>query len=91
MPAISLVAITLLNDFVIISVAHDHTVPDNHPKKWNLPRLIAMASVVGFISAMGVIAVYYIYTSQSTTDNYFGLPVSWGVLDCACIDVPPLV
>jgi hypothetical protein len=45
------------SDFVIASVARDHTVPDPNPKVWNLWRLGTMATMIGLIAAAGGVSV----------------------------------
>jgi H+-transporting ATPase len=87
LPAIGLVAITLLNDFVSVAIAYDNTNPVPEPAKWHLKRLAGLASVLGLIATAGVITATVMWNSVEPVSihgggapffnngtNYFGVP-----------------
>ena len=55
LPAISLVIITLLNDFVSVSVAYDNTTESPLPSRWHLRRMAGLAVTLGSVATAGVI------------------------------------
>ena len=64
-PAIGLVAITLLNDFVSVAVAYDNTNPVPRPARWNLKRMAGVAVVLGFIATAGVVGAILMWERVS--------------------------
>ena len=64
-PAIGLVAITLLNDFVSVAVAYDSTNPVPRPARWNLKRMAGLAVVLGFIATAGVVGAILMWERVS--------------------------
>jgi H+-transporting ATPase len=47
LPVIALVAITLLNDGLIISICKDKVLPSNKPQEWHLREIFGIATVLG--------------------------------------------
>jgi H+-transporting ATPase len=66
LPAIGLVAITLLNDFVSVAIAYDNTNPIPGPAKWRLGRLAGLALVLGVIAAAGVVLATAMWSAIPT-------------------------
>ena len=48
--AIMLVALALLDDVPIMTIAYDHTLPDPQPVRWNPERTFAVSIVLGLLS-----------------------------------------
>ena len=62
LPAIALVVITLLNDFVSVSVAYDNTNASPEPSRWHLRRMAGLAVVLGSVATAGVIGSAFMFT-----------------------------
>jgi len=56
--AVMIVLLALLNDFPIMMIAYDNARPAEQPVRWNMPRVLTLAGVLG---VMGVIASFTLF------------------------------
>ncbi|WP_430460939.1 plasma-membrane proton-efflux P-type ATPase [Thalassolituus sp. LLYu03] len=56
--AVMIVLLALLNDFPIMMIAYDNARPAANPVRWNMPRVLTLASVLG---ALGVISSFTLF------------------------------
>lgn len=58
LPAIIIVLMALLNDFTIMTISADKVIPSNKPDGWNIPAMLFVSSVMGFVSTSLCILSY---------------------------------
>lgn len=58
--AIMIVMLALFNDFPIMSIAFDNVLPSREPEKWQMRKVISIASVLGFTNVIFTFMVFYI-------------------------------
>jgi H+-transporting ATPase len=58
--AIMIVLLALLNDGAIISIAYDRTQPAQRPETWNMPVVLGLATVLGFIGVVSSFGMLYL-------------------------------
>ena len=58
--AVMIVLLALLNDGAIISIAYDHVHYSPKPEKWNMKRVLWIASVLGVLGVIASFGLFYI-------------------------------
>jgi H+-transporting ATPase len=65
--AVMIVMLALLNDGAILSIAYDNVQYRNQPEVWDMPLVLGIASVLGFIGPVATFGLFYL------GDNVFHL------------------
>lgn len=65
--AIMIILLALLDDIPIMTIAYDHTRIDPQPVRWNMPRVITVASALGALSVVQTFGLLWLGM------DYFGL------------------
>ncbi|WP_116133797.1 plasma-membrane proton-efflux P-type ATPase [Tropicimonas sp. IMCC34043] len=68
MTAVMIVMLALLNDGAILSIAYDNVEGSAAPERWNMRRLLGIASVLGLIGPIVAFGLFYI------ADRKMGMP-----------------
>lgn len=55
---IMLVILALINDGSMVTIAYDNTLESAEPLRWNMPRLLLMATVIGLVGVVETILLY---------------------------------
>ncbi len=55
---IMLVILALINDGSMVTIAYDNTLESAEPLRWNMPRLLIMATVIGLVGVVETILLY---------------------------------
>src|SRR5262245_32038415 len=74
--AMMIVAMSLLDDVPIMTIAYDNTPVSAKPIRWHMPRLLSIAAVLGVFSIVetfGLLLIGIRVLSHSHLQEYFGL------------------
>jgi H+-transporting ATPase len=66
--AIMIILLAILNDIPIIAIAWDNARTPSHPVRWDMPRVLSMAGVLGLFGVISSFIFFYIlfeYTNYS--------------------------
>jgi H+-transporting ATPase len=58
--AVMIVMLALLNDGAILSIAYDNVQYRNQPEAWNMPLVLGIASVLGFVGPVATFGLFYL-------------------------------
>jgi H+-transporting ATPase len=64
--AIMIIILALLNDVPIMTIAYDNSETATHPVKWQLKRVLTIATVMGVASVVESLIQLYIFRSHSS-------------------------
>src|SRR5215831_8505897 len=74
--AMMIVAMSLLDDVPIMTIAYDNTPVSAKPIRWHMPRLLSIAAVLGVFSIVetfGLLLIGIRVLSHPHLQDYFGL------------------
>lgn len=57
--AIMIVLIAILNDGAILSIGYDNVIPSHKPDKWQMPLLLGLSFVIGFVALISSFMLFY--------------------------------
>ena len=66
--AVMIVLLAILNDFPIMMIAYDHVTVARRPVRWNMQRVLTVASVLGVIGVVETFVLFWF------VDDYLKLP-----------------
>lgn len=66
--AVMIVMLALLNDGAILSIAFDNAAASPKPVRWNMPRVLGIATVLGVVGPIASFGLFYI------ADREYGMP-----------------
>jgi H+-transporting ATPase len=58
--AVMIVLLALLNDGAILSIAYDHAYYSDQPERWDMPRLLGIATVLGVMGVVASFGMFYL-------------------------------
>ncbi len=58
--AIMIILLALLNDVPILAIAYDHTLVDTEPVRWQMKRVLTIATALGFVGIIETFILLYI-------------------------------
>ncbi|MBN1914640.1 MAG: plasma-membrane proton-efflux P-type ATPase [Parachlamydiales bacterium] len=58
--AVMIILLALLNDIPIMTIAYDHTLLDIKPVKWQMKRVLTIASILGFFGIISTFLLLFI-------------------------------
>ncbi|MDK2778071.1 MAG: plasma-membrane proton-efflux P-type ATPase [Pseudomonadota bacterium] len=61
--AVMIVLLALLNDFPIMMIAYDNARPALKPVRWDMPRVLTMASILGVLGVVSSFTVFWLAQS----------------------------
>ena len=67
--AIMVALLAILNDIPIMTIATDNAPTPDHPIRWNMPRVMAIASVLGFVGVLATLLLYWYMQTQMRIDQ----------------------
>ena len=59
-PVFVICLISILNDGTIMSIAYDAVIPSRSPTKWELPKTVAIASIIGLVGVCSTFVLLYL-------------------------------
>jgi H+-transporting ATPase len=60
--AVMIILLALLNDFPIMTVAYDNAKTAERPVRWQMPRVLAIAALLGFLGVISTFGLFWIAT-----------------------------
>lgn len=61
--AVMIVLLALLNDFPIMMIAYDNARPAAMPVRWNMPRVLTLATVLGVLGVISSFTIFWLAQS----------------------------
>jgi H+-transporting ATPase len=58
--AIMIVLLALLNDGAILSIAYDRVHYSDQPERWNMPNVLGIATILGFMGVLSSFGLFYL-------------------------------
>ncbi len=55
-----IILLALLNDLPILTIAYDNVTIGKRPERWNIPRILALSTVLGFVGVLESFLLLYI-------------------------------
>mmetsp|Transcript_21913 Transcript_21913/g.60832 ORF Transcript_21913/g.60832 Transcript_21913/m.60832 type:complete len:1381 (-) Transcript_21913:229-4371(-) len=71
LPVGMLILITVLNDWMIITIAYDRVQPSRQPEKWRMPELFAAAICLGAVACGSSLLLLYLALGTAVPDSFF--------------------